>query len=384
MSKTKVDERLRILSLAEIALTDADLEQTEFQVLRTGEFYDHRYGKFSITEATLNALKENFDKKVLGVDVALDVNHEAEKGAKAWINALQVRNGALFAKFKDFTDEAKKLFKEKVFKYFSVEFEPFTKVVDGKKLTIPDVLRGIALTNRPVIKEMQPTFLAEDVEKEIIHHSSMSNAVKVLGEHLMSRGKVTKAEAAAVKVAFATLSEDEQKEAQETVAKVEAEAVKTEEAETKAAEEAAAGDAPDAVKAAEAKRLAETDARELAELREEKKTKMFAERAATVALSESNLTGFAAPDADKVLSFVKTLSEEQFAAFSELTKAVKTVDKARLAELGHAKGGEPEEGTDEEKQLAKVTKLSEEIMKAEKIPAHEAVTRAQKMVFTNK
>lgn len=383
-----MSKETRLLSalLASQSITDYELETTEFQVLKTGEYYDHRYGKFKVTEELLKSLKENFDKNVLEIDIALDANHEPEKGAYAWIKELSIKDGALWAKFRDYTEDAKKMFKQKIFRYFSVEFSPFTKVEGGKQVTIKDVLRGIALTNRPVIKGMQPTFMSEETKEQINNHSNMSNAVKVFGEHVLARGKVNKTDVDAMKVMVAALSEEEKKEAEETVAKVEAEAEKTAEAEAAAAKEAAdkaAAEAgsPEAAKAAEAKKLAEAEVKELAQLREEKATRVFSERAATIALSEDNLTGFAEPEKEKVLAFVKTLSEEQFNQFSELVKAVKTVSPEKLSELGSGKAGVKTD--DEDAKLSEVTALAEKYEK-EGMLKHVAVEKAQREVFGKK
>lgn len=56
---------------------------------RTGNFSDPRYGDFS-TLAMLNEMVGNFQKRVLGQDVFLDVNHEPGNGAAAKVLELAV------------------------------------------------------------------------------------------------------------------------------------------------------------------------------------------------------------------------------------------------------------------------------------------------------
>ncbi len=392
----------RLLSLAEIPISEQQLENTEFQVLRVGEFYDPRYKTFRIDEALLQQLKDNFDAKVLGVDVALDVNHAPENGAYAWIKSLSIRNGGLWATFKDITATAQQYFREKIYKYFSVEFAPFETVQDGKKVTIKNVLRGIALTNRPVIKGMQPTFFSETANKSLFKSRSM-NALKVFAEHVVQRGRVTKEDVAAAKLMFASLSEEEQTEAKPAVDQVEAEAVKTEQADAdkakadadaKAAEDAKKAEdekKPEEVKAAELStartQLAEANAK-IAKFEEEKASFQLAESVKSVTFSDNNLTGFSAQLAEeKVKPFLATLSDEQRAQFGELVKAVTTIDKTMLAEVGGGAAGnidDSKEKTDDE-MLAEAEKKAKEYMEKDpKMAYADALVKAQKEVFAKK
>lgn len=358
--KIAAQEVVRFMSLA--VVKDADLEETAFEVLRTGEFHDNRYGKFEITEEKLLALKKNFEENVLEVEVALDVNHEPENGAFAWLKSLEVRDvgdgkKGLFARFKDFTEDGKKFFREKIYKYFSVEFGPFSKVEDGKKVSIKDVLRGIALTNRPVIKGMQPTFLSE-----ISNYSSHDmTIIKTLADELLKRDSVSKDDVAMLKKAYELAEGDmpaeEQVEAQAAVEQVEAKAEASAEAEAKDAEakakaeadaaEAAKAEAekannPEALQAAE-KTLVEVNAKlaeanaTVAKLQEEKQARTLAERADALILSEkSEGKGFSAVNKDAVTAFVKTLSDEQYTQFAEL---LPKYAMANLAELGATGAG---------------------------------------------
>lgn len=383
-------------------LPDQELENTEFEVLRVGEFNDPRYGVFQITEERLQTLKANFDANVLDIDVALDVNHQPEKGAFAWLKSLEVRNGKLIARFKDFTEEGKRLFKEKIYKYFSVEFAPFTTVMDGKKVTIKDVLKGIALTNRPVIKGMKPTFLSEGVEEPIIHYSDMMS-IKVFAEHVLQRG-AKREDLDSISLMMATLSEDEREEVKEVVDRVEAEVQKAEaespkeepkEGEEEKGEEdkkpeegeekPAEGDAVAAAELAEKdKKLAEVEAK-LAEYEKKDRETKLSERVSTVTLSEGNLTGFTKAEVELVTAFSESLTDEQFAQFSELVKKVRTIDESMLSELGHGKevikASEGED--DEDSMLAEAAKLAQKY-ESDGMAKHLAVEKAQKEVFNKK
>ncbi len=341
-----IDEPIRMMVLADV--TDQDIEQTEFEILKVGDYFDHRYGKFSITRDKLLALKKNFDDNVLEIDIALDANHEPEGGAYGWIKSLTVDGDRLLMALRDVTKRGKEVLKDKVFKYFSVEFDQFTKVVDGRKLTIPDVLRGVALTNRPVIKGMRPTFLSETANKSFT--TSNMSVFKKFAEAKVAGGKVTAEDVTLAKAMFDELTPDEQEAEKPALESVEAEAAKTAEAEAaakaeadKAAADKAAADAaaaaeaakgeegkePDAVAAAELSeaktKLSEANAK-LAELTEKENERVLSEEVAKLTLSESNPRGFSKVHGDQLKGFVASLSTEQRVTFSELMGKFVTVN----------------------------------------------------------
>lgn len=381
---------VRCTSLASIDLSNGELETIEFQVLRVGEFYDPRYGVFQVTEERLQSLKRNFDEKILGIDVALDVNHDAEGGAYAWVSSLAVREGGLWATFKDFTPEGKRFFVDKIYKYFSVEFAPFDKAENGKKVTVKDVLRGIALTNRPVIKGMQPTFLSEEVNRNSISQRSMKNAVQMLAEDLLSRSKISKDDVRAIKTMTASLSEEEKTAVAADVTKVEEKATADAAADATAAQAATdaaaaaaaaatAGKGGEAVAAAELSEKLVRQEKEISDLKAAEKERVTKDRVAGLTLSESNKTGFSAEHGEKLSEFITTLSEEQFAAFSELIPSVTAVTPQMLSEAG---SGRKVENHSEAAKLSEVTKVADEMMKSNPaLKKHEAVAAAQKQVL---
>lgn len=358
VKKMKMSEKdgIRVMSFQEVQISDQALEETDFEILRTGDFYDPRYGKFSIDAGLLHRLKDNFDSKILGIDVAVDINHDAEGGAKAWIKELSVKNDRLYMKIKDVTEQGKQFLKEKIYKYFSVEFRPFNKVEDGKKVTIKDVLRGVALTNRPVIKGMAPTFLSESVNNSV-NNNFMPNFILELADHLKSKGNVSTDDAVFLRARFEEMPEDEQTEEVEgKVEEVEAEAATVEAEAAKAAEDAAKAESDAAEKAkseakvrgnAEEMKAAEVRATEaeakyaeatkrIESLESERKEKTLSERVVGLTLSESNKKGFSAAISDDVKGFVASLSDEQFTQFSELLAKYNEVD---LSEIGGGGAG---------------------------------------------
>lgn len=379
------DRPKRIVSDAVLAVPDdGGLDETEFQVLKVGEYHDSRYGTFSITPEMIGTMKANFDSKVLGTEVALDVNHDAAGGAFAWVKSLSVRDDSLWAKFKDFSEKGKKMLLDRVFKYFSVEFAPITKVEAGKKVTINTVLRGIAMTNRPVIKGMQPTFLSEDFDRSHLDNSqddSSMKALKAYAESLLKRGKITRAEADAMKLMAGTLSEDEKKDADviSLSEKVEAEVAKTEAEAKKLAEEdeakKKAGAQTDAMKLADAQKTIEENGKQLAEMKARQDARDLSESVAGVTLSEKNLTGFAAASKEKVEAFIGSLSAEQRVKFSEIVKEVKTVT---LGEIGHGGAGEKKDAAGKEAKLAEAKTEAEKRAKEKNVPLHIALAEVYK------
>lgn len=375
------EKQITVTSLATFEVSDAELETKEFEVLRVGEFYDSRYGVFKITEEKLLALKRNFDDKVLGIEVALDVNHDPEHRAFAWLKSLEVKGSSLYAKFKDFSEEGKKYFLDKMYKYFSVEFGPFERAEGGKKTTIKDVLRGIALTNRPVIKNMQPTFLSEEVEPHNSKPSMNVQAIKLFAEDLLSREKITKDDTRALRSMIAVLSEDEKAEVASTADEVEEKAKESEAAPAEKPEESKEPEAASAAELSEANKKLAEQAKEIESLKASEKARIVKERVEALTLSETNKTGFSKELSEKVTGFVSSLSDELFTQFSELIKGVVSIPEAMLAEKGH--GMMPEKKEDMDKMMGEVAKLAAQYEK-DGMKKHLAVEKAQKEVFGKK
>lgn len=87
--------RVRFLSQA-VQLADG-ATQSWVTLTRTGNFSDPRYGDFAITPDMLAQMVSNFDKRVLGQDVFIDVSHKPSDGAAAKVLKLSVEGGRLRA-----------------------------------------------------------------------------------------------------------------------------------------------------------------------------------------------------------------------------------------------------------------------------------------------
>lgn len=125
---------------------------------RAGKFYDPRYGEFEITTTMLAEMVRNFDARVVGDDIFLDVHHKPENGAAARVLALRVDGGRLRAQV-EWTPYGIEAVRNKGYRYLSAEFNENWQDNEARKQH-GCVLLGAGLTIRPVIKRLDPVLLA--------------------------------------------------------------------------------------------------------------------------------------------------------------------------------------------------------------------------------
>lgn len=153
--------RVRFLSTA-VKLAD-DQKTSWITLTRTGTFNDPRYGDFEITRAMLAQMVANFDNRVLGQDVFIDVAHKPDDGAAAKVVRLSVEGDRLRA-LVEWTPYGIQSVKQKGFTYLSAEYHEAWQDNEHKKQH-GCVLLGAGLTNRPVIKGLDgidPKLLSQD------------------------------------------------------------------------------------------------------------------------------------------------------------------------------------------------------------------------------
>jgi hypothetical protein len=153
-----VPGRVRFLSQA-VQLADGST-QTWVTLTRTGNFTDPRYGDFAITQAMLAQMVSNFDKRVLGQDVFIDVSHKPSDGAAGKVLKLGVEGGRLRA-LVQWTPFGVDAIKQRGFAYLSAEYHEAWKDNEQQQ---PHgcVLLGAGLTVRPVISRLDPVQLSDD------------------------------------------------------------------------------------------------------------------------------------------------------------------------------------------------------------------------------
>lgn len=163
-------KKIEKFNFVEILLADMISDKSSWiQIMKTGAFKHSMYGDFKITNEDLSKFEKSFSENVRGIDIAIDVEHDSEKGAVGWFKKLETRvidggKKALFA-FVEWTQEGVDLIKGGKFKYMSPDFTFKWKDEFGK--TFDNVLMGGALTNRPFLKNMQPVVLSESVIREL-------------------------------------------------------------------------------------------------------------------------------------------------------------------------------------------------------------------------
>ena len=347
----------------------------EFEILTTDKQYYTRYGVFSYTKEQLDEMADNFNGNIRGVEIAVDLNHDRDKKAYAWIKPETMRVGlssnlsgwSLFCQLYRYTPEGEELLKTGAFRYFSIELaHKWERFKDGVKKVFKNVIFGLALTNSPVIKDMRPTF-SEDLT---LNNKDMDLFKIYLGE-LIARKTVSKDEKAVMHKMLVALSEEEQEEVKAETEQVDAlpeEEVKEEEAPPVKEEEKETPPAEEGAELSEArKKLSEKEIR-LAEVETKLRIKELEEKAEQYILSESVSTGIVRKDKDTVVDFIAALSEEQIAEFDKIIGLVRSV---KLGESGHA-----DEPKDEDVKEKEARELAEKISKEKNIPLHRALSQA--------
>ena len=149
-------KRLRIQNTVTLAKSSKSSWVT---VLKTGNFYDWRYGDFEVTQKMLNQMVKNFNNNIFKQDIYFDRNHIIEDGVAGTIVQLKREGNRLRAQV-EWSDFGLSVINDQGFVYVSAEFEE--NYMDNEtKETYGVLLKGAALTPRPVIKGMDKVQLSE-------------------------------------------------------------------------------------------------------------------------------------------------------------------------------------------------------------------------------
>lgn len=146
-----------------IQLSEGDGVPEEIQLFKVGKFFDSRYGEFQITTPMLLSMVNNFKKGVRGIDLAVDFAHDTEGKSAAWFKEVYLADDgkSLWAKV-EWTPSGKDTVKSKEFRYISPDFTN-DYMNNETKETFGPTLNGAGLTNRPVIKGMEPIVQLSEV-----------------------------------------------------------------------------------------------------------------------------------------------------------------------------------------------------------------------------
>lgn len=137
-----------------IKLSEDAKPSTRIEIIRCGQFHHAEYGKFLVTPEMLLSFKTNFENNVRGVDLAVDYRHASEDVAAGWFKKVEIEGESLFAEI-DWTPNGEKVLADKEFRYVSADFQMDFKDNETLKSYGP-TLMGAGLTNRPVVKRMEP------------------------------------------------------------------------------------------------------------------------------------------------------------------------------------------------------------------------------------
>lgn len=141
-------------------------QRSTIEVMRVGQWDHPVHGAIEISRDDLRQFKENFDNDVRRVELAVDQEHNDEKGAAGWIESLELNDNRLMADV-EWNEFGVELIEDERYRYISPTFK-FEWTDPETNETHENVLVGAALTNRPFIKDMSPVSLSEDFEKHII------------------------------------------------------------------------------------------------------------------------------------------------------------------------------------------------------------------------
>jgi len=255
--------------------------EKEFELLTTAKQTDWRYWDFEFSKEDLEEMAKNFNENIVWTEIPVDLNHDPEHIAYAWISpwsmivkkSSKMKGYSLYAKLYKFTPEWIDIIQTWKIRYFSLQIQhKFEKFVDKTKKIYNNVIRALALTNMPVIKDMAPT-LSEENNKILFnnHIKSMEKEkleaqLSEVNKNLSDKDKILKEK------------EAENKNLSEKLEKIEAEKLET----------------------------------------------FLSESLKKLSLSDNQKIWFKGGEKEKILSFVKTLSEEQAKLYFELHQDIIT------------------------------------------------------------
>lgn len=309
---------------------DASDPMKRIQILRVGDFHHSRYGNFKITTKMLSEMVKNFTEGVRGITPALDYGHDSEGVAAGWFKKLWLSEDGteLWAEV-ELTPVAVQKLSDKEYGYVSAEFDPAYETNETPKKKVGAVLLGAGLTNRPVIKKMQPVI-------ELSEGGTMD--VKELEEKLKAtETKLAECEDKLKKMADMAGVDDIEKIMELIASSKKAPEMETELADTKKA----LSEKSDALKLAEEK------------LAEKEKEMQF-----TVMLSEGKVC----------------LAQKEAFMKGDMVEFAKNAQAMNLSENGHGKTPKDDGVDPEEKILELATKMAEE----KKIMLSEAIYKVRK------
>lgn len=172
----------------------------QVQLMRTCVFFHKQYGRVEITRQLFSEMIDNFEKNTRGIDVMIDYAHDSDREAAGWVKNLEIREVQLSEGTEttepvfehqlwatvEWTPKGRKTLSDKEFAYLSADFDPDYRDNENPTLKFGAVLLGAGLTNRPVIKRMNPAIqlseFSEYDENQYKEKNLMEQDKKEMGE----------------------------------------------------------------------------------------------------------------------------------------------------------------------------------------------------------
>lgn len=163
---------------------------SQVQLMRTCTFYHDKYGKVEITRQLFSEMIENHKNDTRGIEVMIDYSHNSDLEAAGWVKDLEIREVQLSEANEaegieekieyqlwasvDWTPVGQKKLADKEFAYLSADFDPNYKDNENPTHSYGAVLLGAGLTNRPVIKRMNPAIQLSEFSETNIKENRMT------------------------------------------------------------------------------------------------------------------------------------------------------------------------------------------------------------------
>ena len=157
------------ISLAESETGADGLTRSWVMLMPERTYATSRYGKLNFSEPELRQYKASFDAKARGIEIALDADHQAPNQNKTqaygWLERVELggdigRKPGLWGLVR-WTPLGLSDVKNQIYRYISAEIQPGKWKNEVTNQTHSHVLFGATLTNRPVLKDIEPVTLAD-------------------------------------------------------------------------------------------------------------------------------------------------------------------------------------------------------------------------------
>ena len=292
-------------------------KSSTIEVLKVGKVLDRN---LEITSEMLDDFILNFEGKVYGTDVQVNLGHDREGEAAGWVTKLFRDGDVLFAEV-EWTPLGIEKIQAKQYRFTSSELAlEYPHATTGEK--VKNVFTGVALTNVPAIKGMQPVTLSTNYLN--FNKIEMEKTKKLFGE-LLEKTEVTNADLEALK----KCAEEEGVEVGDMMAQLEEKNKKEAGAPNLStdAKQESLTEKEMAIRLSELEKQHLAEKQENQKLREKIRLSELSEKVENnVALSENTQIGFNPQDSQEVVAFLSTLNDPQVETFLSLFKKIKYVD----------------------------------------------------------